>query len=617
MHNAQSKKALRQFALLAFLSLTVSLLSGCASWISPASAVTTPTSCPSDSTTGCTATATAGANATVTNGPKPTRTPYGTPAPTATAVPTATPSPNGEIVLNIEAGQAGRAISPYIYGVAYAYDYYITKAGIQLNRWGGNLATRYNWELGNALNTGRYPNFSNSDNQQSSEQDKKPSGAADKFIADSTKAGSSVLMTIPAMGYVAKDSKSQSGYVPKRSGQAINPNGAITGYDPATNREATSLPLYPRKNAAFQFPPNLNDNAVYADEWLNHLVKTFGTASNNGVKFYAIDNEPDLWSETHTDVSPALMGYDALLKRYLEYANVVREQDPSAKILGPVLSSPSRLNYSPLDAATGNADRRAHGDQPFIEWWLSQLRANDEKKNQRTLDVLDVHYYPGSELYPGEKTSNDAQRKNRLEATRALWDKNYRDPGSQANLGLIPRLRDIIDRNYPGTQIGISEWNFGGEQDISGGLAVADALGIFGQQDVYLASYWYFPNEGTPGFFAFKMYGNYNDVGGRFGDLSLGASSNDLSRVAVYASKQTGSGKLTLMVINKTATTQESIIRLQQGDDYANQTVRPWRYEQKDLNGIRPQPETQMDGSNLKVNLPAYSVTLFEVEKKK
>ena len=80
-----------------------------------------------------------------------------------------------------------------------------------------------------------------------------------------------------------------------------------------------------------------------------HLVQRFGRAADGGVRFYAIDNEPDLWSLTHRDVHPADMSYDAMLTTFLEYASAVKAVDPTAAVVGPVGSGWMALFYSALD----------------------------------------------------------------------------------------------------------------------------------------------------------------------------------------------------------------------------------------------------------------------------
>ena len=165
------------------------------------------------------------------------------------------------------------------------------------------------------------------------------SGVADKSIAETLRNGADMILTIPTIGWVAKDdnNRTESKNVPAEGGDALTTNPeAIAGYDPAENRKRTSVRSVARKGRPFQFPPDREDGVVYQDEWVAHLVQKFGGAKQGGVKYYAMDNEPDLWDSTHTDVHPARMGYQNTLDRFLEYAKAVKDVDPSAKILGPV-----------------------------------------------------------------------------------------------------------------------------------------------------------------------------------------------------------------------------------------------------------------------------------------
>ena len=59
-------------------------------------------------------------------------------------------------------------------------------------------------------------------------------------------------------------------------------------------------------------------------------------------------------------------------------------------------------------------------------------------------------------------------------------------------------------------------------------------LGIFGREDLYLAGYWRYPELGSPGFYAFKMFMNYDDQGGSFGETSIKATSNTPDQVSAY-----------------------------------------------------------------------------------
>src|SRR5262249_58622368 len=134
-------------------------------------------------------------------------------------------------------------------------------------------------------------------------------------------AGSTRHLTRPSKGWArrAYHNSTASTKAPAEGAPPGPPGSdAIAGYGPSANRAATSLPSFARKNGPLLDQPDPNAPAVYQDEWVHHLVDRFG-AGQNGVRYYAMDNEPDLWSTSHTDVHPVRMGYDDMLANFEEY----------------------------------------------------------------------------------------------------------------------------------------------------------------------------------------------------------------------------------------------------------------------------------------------------------
>ena len=468
--------------------------------------------------------------------------------------PTLAPAPtSATVIVSVDMKRDRRAISPYIYGMAFAPPDYVSDLKLTVNRWGGNDKTRYNWALGNADNAARDWNFANriAYSVDGVTIPDGPSAGADFFVNQNKQNGAQTLLTVPTIGWVAKntDNHTTSKNVPSSGGDPLpNTNGAISGYDPGPNRAETSVRSVARKT-------NAGEGEVAQDEWVVYLTQAFGRANAGGVRFYAMDNEPDLWDGTHTDIHPARMGYDDLINTFYEYGTAVKDADPTALVTGPVAWGWTGYLYSPLDRGNDNfrshADRTRHGDTPFLLWFLQQAKARDAKSGRRVLDILDVHYYPqGQNLYSSAHDA-DAQ-KRRLRATKSLWSDNYKDESWIGEpVRLVPRLKEWIAQGYPGTKIGITEWSFGGDADISGGLATVDALGIFGRDGVYLANYWAYPPKNSPSYLAFKLLRNPDGSGNGFGETSGYAASRAVDRVSAYAATRTSDGATTVLLVNK------------------------------------------------------------------
>ncbi len=545
------------------------------------------------------------------------------------------------VTVQVDTGANRIPISPFIYGMAFAPPDYVSDLRLGLNRWGGNDKTRYNWAHGNASNAARDWNFANKTASDMPATEKTgPSSGADWFTRNNRGNGSQTMLTIPTIGWVAKDTDNShhSENVPS-GGVGIGPEGAegaIAGYDPATNRARTSVRSRARKGAAFTDTPSPAADTVYQDEWVAHLVKTFGAASRGGVSFYAMDNEPDLWAATHTDVHPALMGYDDMLARYLEYARAVKDVDPSAQITGPVSWGWIGYQYSSLDQGADNyhthADRKKHGDTPFLLWFLQNVRVADATsgKNRRTLDVLDVHYYPqGANLYSA--AADPGTRARRVRSTRSLWDPAYTDESWIGEpVRLIPRLKEWVASGYPGTKIGITEWNFGADHDISGALAIAEMLGVCGREGVYLANYWAYPLKNSPGYLAFKIFRNPDGEGGGMNDISCKAVSSAPDLVSCFAATgREDDSDLTLILCNKMPETTASVsltlprgIVLPAKDIVASDAPvgAIWRIAGEKPTALAALPLSVLrnaPGGAVSLPLPPYSVTLLRLPKRR
>ena len=522
--------------------------------------------------------------------------------------------PPAQVRLQVDTRRTLRAISPLIYGVSVAGADQLAATGAHLNRWGGNPNTRYNWTLGMAWNAARDWEFRNFGGKAAA-----PSASADSFIDTDRSLSVQSVITIPAIGWVASngDAETQSVNVPLAGGPPLaTQSDAIAGYDPAANRAATSVRSVARKGAPFADPPDPTAKVVYQDEWVNHLVRRFGRADTGGVGWYAVDNEADLWSVTHTDVHPVEPGYDDMLAGFVEYATAIKDVDPTAQVLGPVVSGWTAYMYSARDRGPDNfrthADRAAHGDVAFLPWWLGQVRQYDQRVGRRTLDALDVHYYPqAAGVY---SSANDpATQALRLRSTRSLWDPGYVDESWIAEpVNLIPRLRQWIDQYYPGTRLAINEWNWGADQTMNGALAIADVLGIFGREGVDMAAYWVVPPPGSAGAFAFAMYTNYDGLSHGFGDQALSAASDHPDDVAVYGSRDSATGDVIILAVNQRPDSDLPVTVSLDDSEVSGQAL-VYIYSAKQPDAVEVHEPITMNAGSLSTRLPAASITVMRL----
>jgi len=442
--------------------------------------------------------------------------------------------PTNDGVVTIRCSSQSTPISPLIYGVASRTAPEDMKAGAY--RLGGNPTSRLNWTIGNVWNTAEdwyYRNVTLSSHWRD-------------WIDVAATRKADLTLTLPMLGWVAKDGSSYSFPVSVYGPQeGIDPDHPDIGNGVA--RGGKLLQPGDPKRTSIPAPPEL------VGKWVE-MILAESEKRGHPVHSFILDNEPNLWNSTHRDVHPEPLGYDELLERTIQYGSAIRRADPRAVIAGPAEWGWSNYFWSAKDAAAGfsvKPDRRAHGDIPLLDWYLQKLSEHEKKTGVRILDVVDLHFYPQSKgLFSsdggGATTLEAAQR--RLRTTRGLWDPAYLDESwIEDRVRLIPRMKEIIARTYPGRQISIGEWNFGAEGHISGGLATAEALGRFAEHGIRSAYFWTAPKKGTPAYWAFRAYRNFDGKGGAFLDRYVPSSAP--KDVSVFASRDADGTRLVAVVL--------------------------------------------------------------------
>jgi len=445
-----------------------------------------------------------------------------------------------DLAVAVHADKVLGPISPYIYGVNQNPG---DGANATLQRLGGNRLTGCNWET----------NYSNAGNDWKHSSDlwlctsalgltdcDQPGSIFRNFVQKALDRKMDALVTIPMVDYVTADK-----------------NGPVEKEETApSKRWVENHATKKGRKGAIKFP-DLDDKAVYEDELVTYLTKTFGTADKGGVKFYDLDNEPAIWPSTHPRIHPSPVRYDEMVRRTEEYATMITSIDPAAQVLGPVAYGWQEFitNQNAPDSAEQNAKFGT-----YFDYYLDAMAQLEKKAGRRLLHVLDLHFYPeaqggGKRITEGAVTPEAVEA--RLQAPRSLWDPTYVEDSwitkystkGQA-IRLLPWIKEMIAKRYPGTKIGLTEYDYGAGNHVSGGLAVADVLGVYGREGVYLACLWsdWKPYIGS----AFQLYRNYDGKGGAFGDTAVEVVNPDPVKLSVYASTDTKkTGKLWVVVVNK------------------------------------------------------------------
>lgn len=517
---------------------------------------------------------------------------------------------NAPVSISVDAQANRHPISPLIYGVAFASSSSVLQdLNAPLHRSGGNAETRYNWQLNATSRAADWYFESIGDSPSTAGAD------GDSFIQESKSGGAQAMLTIPIIGWVAKlgpGGASLASFNTNKYGiqQTADPYWSAAGNGVYTNglNITTNDPT----------DANMTADTNFQAGWVQHLTNQWSTATNGGLVYYIMDNEWSLWNSTHRDVHPIGATMTEVYTDFCNYATMVKGIDPNALVAGPEEWGWPGYLYSGYDQQWSGAnndynpadypDRKAHGGQDFGPWFLSQVQQRSATAGQRLLDIFTLHCYP-QENGVGGNAVDSATELLRNQSTRQFWDTNYVDPSwINSVIALIPRMRSWVTTNYPGTKIGITEYNWGAEGFISGATAQADIYGIFGREGLDLATRWTTPATGTPTYNAMKMYRNYDGNKSTFGDNSILTSVPNPDNLAAFGAVRSSDGALTLMVINKDILNATPVVATIA--NFANSgTAQVWQLTS--ANTITRLADLPYSNGVLSNQVPAQSITLY------
>lgn len=464
---------------------------------------------------------------------------------------TTPPPPAPTVTVVVDPSLDRRAISPEIYGVNFGTDAQAAAMRWPVRRWGGNSTTRYNWKV-DVHSVGSDWFYFNYTNLEPAPPNLPHGSSADLFIDSTRSSGGQPLVTLPLIGWTPIEDRVRrwsfpvSAYGAQQRTECTATGGASwCNPDAGNGVSPAGLPL-----AADPLRTSRTIAPAFVTDWMQHIASRVGTATQGGVRYYSLDNEPALWNSTHRDVHPNPTTYHELWQKTVSIAAAAKARDPNVQLFGPVSWGWCEYFFSAADGCAIGPDRQAHGGTPWVDWYLDQVRAYEQQNGVRLVDYLDLHYYPQNDGVALSDDESAGTAATRLRSLKSLYHPTYVDETwIAAPIRLIPRMREWVANHLPGVKLAITEYSWGNDDGLSSALAQAEALAIFGREGIDLATRWVAPAAGSRVEDAFKLYLNWNGAGARIDGDSVRATSSDVDAVGVYAIE--GGGRRYLLLFNK------------------------------------------------------------------
>jgi hypothetical protein len=295
------------------------------------------------------------------------------------------------------------------------------------------------------------------------------------------------------------------------------------------------------------------DTSLYLEHWnedsttgvLNHWFGSGGQGlDSTHLRYWNMDNEVEIWSATHDDVMPVQLDAESFMQRFFAVAKKARALYPGIKLSGPV--SPNEWQWY---AWKGGPVLGSDGVQyPWLQFFIKRLAEEQQRTGVRLLDVIDLHFYPGS--------SNTADV---LQYHRVFFDSSYIFPEANG-VHLVNggwdnsiQIEDIFGRcqNWlnqymgPGNGVtfGISETSVALNNNPNAqAVWYGSMLGEFMNHGVEYFSPWSWENGMWETLHLFSRYNKKN---------SVNALSDDELDVSAYATVSDANDSSTVVLINR------------------------------------------------------------------
>ena len=304
------------------------------------------------------------------------------------------------------------------------------------------------------------------------------------------------------------------------------------------------------------------DPSLYLQNWnqdsttdiLNHWFGSGGLGlDSTKIRYWNMDNEPEIWSGTHDDVMPVQPGAETFMQSYFAVAKKARSLFPGIKLTGPV--SPNEWQWynfggSPVTGSDGIK-------YPWLQYFIKRVAEEEQSSGIRLLDVIDLHFYPSS-----------ASPANVVQYHRVFFDSTYIYPEANGvkvvNGGWDNsiQIENIFGRcqkwlnQYMGPGNGVtfavSETHTQLQNDPNA-LAVwyASMLGEFMNNGVEYFSPW---NWDIGMWETLHLFSRYNKSN------SVQATSSDEQNVSAYTTVNNNNDSVTIALVNRSVSQSKTVV---------------------------------------------------------
>ncbi len=517
----------------------------------------------------------------------------------------------GQVTVTVDLSKDSHVISPYLYGrnnslsgnpgSGFTPEWKRLKdARVRFFREsGGNNSTKYNWRRKISSHPDWYNNVYANDWSFAAQ-------SLQQNIPDAQGMWAFQLIGKAAMTNTANFN--DWGYNSSQWWEGVNQNLAGGG-EPKTSGGGKALV---EGNADLYLENWTADSTtLILDHWFNNL-----SLDKEQLQYWNMDNEPEIWEGTHDDVMPSQITAEQFMQRYFEVAKKARQRYPEIKLVGPVTANEWQWYNWPTTINSGGKN------YPWLEYFIKRVAEEQTASGVRLLDVLDIHFYPGS------STASEV-----VQYHRVYFDKTYVYPeangvknvngswdNTQTKEYIFERCKAWLDQ-YIGTEhgvtFGVTETGISNINASTTAVWYASTLGEFMKhQEMEIFTPW---NWSVGMWEVLHLYSRYNKTS------FVPATSTEEEFVSAYPTINEAGDSLSVVLVNRSVNATKSVNLNLNGFDLDEQPFNTLRlsslsssetFVSHTSNAIQKSTVTK-SGNSISISLPSLSITTIELKGQK
>ena len=355
-----------------------------------------------------------------------------------------------------------------------------------------------------------------------------------------------------------------------------------------------------------------DSTTLILDHWFNDLG-----LNKDHLRYWNMDNEVEIWSGTHDDVMHTQLPAEDFMQLYFNVAKKARAKYPNIKIVGPVTANEWQwYNWDNKVISSGGKS------YPWLEYFIKRVAEEQIASGVRLLDVLDIHFYPGS------SNATDV-----VQYHRVFFDKNYVFPeangvkningswdNSQTKEYIFERCKSWMNQ-YMGVghnvTLGVTETGVSQINASTTAVWYASTLGEFMKHpEVEIFTPWTW-NVGM--WEVLHLFSRYNK------SQFLTATSADEEFVSAYPSINSAGDSLTVMLVNRSVSTQKTVSMDVKGFILDNASIPVLKLNNlpstetfaSHQNNALQKSSIEKTGNQINITLPSMSVVALQLKGQK